>query len=678
MSKENSGKKSKKKLLLGIVVVIVLFIIIGSYLGDDSDETVKEDATETSAEAKGEDGSWAIYWYLCGSDLESNGGFATTDLAELTSVELPKNVKVVIQTGGAAKWQNETMSADEIGRYVYSSDGFEKVDSLAQANMGDADTLASFLKFCNKNYPADHKMVVFWDHGGGSTSGVSFDENYEYDSLTLSELKKAFRSTCKPSEKNPPYDIIGFDTCLMATVDTAKVFDGIGKYMVASEETEPGIGWCYDGWVGELAKNTAISPKELGKAVCDTYYAACEENGMADEITLSVTDLSKVPLVLEAYNMFGNEALLSAVNDETFFTEYARAAGSTENYGGNTDKSGYTDMADLGDFAKNSKEILPQTSDTLLNAIDVAVVYQVKGTYRDHATGLSCFYSYSGNTDLFDKYHKAAGSKAFGYFYQFGLTGQLSQKGYDYLVDFVNSLTQEKSIPKKSEVKKAVADQSALEDHEVTITDDNYAMLDLGKKKAELLSEVDYQLAILDDEGSMMVFLGSDSDVDCDWEKGVFKDNFRGVWGGIDGHLVYMEVVGSTEEYTTFSVPIKLNGEDYNLRVIYDYRDEDFKILGARKATEDDGRTDKDLRKLEVGDEITTVHVAVSLEDDDAEPVEFDMDTFKVTKDTKFAETELGDGRFALMFEMHDAENKTYTSEAALFTVKDGNMEYEN
>ena len=46
----------------------------------------------------GEGGSWAVYWYLCGSDLESEGGFAT----ELLEVALPENVTVVIETGGAA------------------------------------------------------------------------------------------------------------------------------------------------------------------------------------------------------------------------------------------------------------------------------------------------------------------------------------------------------------------------------------------------------------------------------------------------------------------------------------------------------------------------------------------------------------------------------------------------
>ena len=40
--------------------------------------------TQADSSASGaEDGSWAVYWYLCGSDLESRGGFATSDLAEM-------------------------------------------------------------------------------------------------------------------------------------------------------------------------------------------------------------------------------------------------------------------------------------------------------------------------------------------------------------------------------------------------------------------------------------------------------------------------------------------------------------------------------------------------------------------------------------------------------------------
>ena len=52
------------------------------------------------------DATWAVYWYLCGSDLESRCGYASYDLSEMMEVQLPENVKVVIQTGGTYVWQN--------------------------------------------------------------------------------------------------------------------------------------------------------------------------------------------------------------------------------------------------------------------------------------------------------------------------------------------------------------------------------------------------------------------------------------------------------------------------------------------------------------------------------------------------------------------------------------------
>ena len=80
-----------------------------------------------------EDGSWAVYWYLCGSDLESEGGFATSDLSELMEVELPENVTVVIETGGAATWYNDTVDPEKLQRYVYNSEGLQLVDEQRPA-----------------------------------------------------------------------------------------------------------------------------------------------------------------------------------------------------------------------------------------------------------------------------------------------------------------------------------------------------------------------------------------------------------------------------------------------------------------------------------------------------------------------------------------------------------------
>ena len=187
--------------------------------------------------------TWAVYWYLCGSDLESEYGAATDDLNEMLEVTLPPNVTVVVETGGAWMWMNELVDENHLQRYVYKGDELELVDQQPQGNMGSSRTFTDFLRFCKDNYPADRTMVVLWDHGGGSVTGVSFDENYDYDSLTLSEMRESFQNVYPLSEQNPPIDVIGFDTCLMATVDTAAVFRDVAEIMVASEEFEPGCGW---------------------------------------------------------------------------------------------------------------------------------------------------------------------------------------------------------------------------------------------------------------------------------------------------------------------------------------------------------------------------------------------------------------------------------------------------
>ena len=123
--------------------------------------------------------TWAVYWYLCGSDLESQCGCATEDLSEMVEVSLPENVTVVVETGGATEWQNETVDPSCLERYVYQDEELSFVDSVPSASMGEASTLADFLDFCSTNYPADHTAVIFWDHGSGSASGVSFDEIYD-------------------------------------------------------------------------------------------------------------------------------------------------------------------------------------------------------------------------------------------------------------------------------------------------------------------------------------------------------------------------------------------------------------------------------------------------------------------------------------------------------------------
>lgn len=639
-----------KKRILSSLLALFLVLAFGA-CGEDIS------TPEPNAEA----GTWAIYWYLCGSDLESNGGFATSDLMEMMEVALPENVRVVIQTGGAKTWQNNVVDADILQRYVYDSEGLTLVDELPPASMGDAATLTDFLRYCKQNYPAEKTAVLFWNHGGGSVSGAAFDERYSYDSLTLDEMQTAFGRVWEADENNPPLELVGFDTCLMATVDVAGTFAGTAHYLVASEEVEPANGWDYTGWLGALAADPAMDGAALGEVICDAYYAGCQAVGTHSNATLSLTDLTRTGPLLEAYEAFGAEALAAACEDPGFFSRFARVAAQSENYGGNTREQGFTNMVDLGDLARKSSDLL-DSAQAVTDALSDCVLYQVGGIYRAQASGLSCYYSYNGDTDDLDAYSRVGTGQAFKSLYTYELTGQLDE-------------SEVQALPGIQELQDVVTLKDMnWDDAPLDLNDDGNAVLTLGPQANDVLASIGFSLMYVDEENDQMLYLGTDNDMTADWDNGVFYDNFRGVWGAIDGHIVYMELSYEGDDYNLYSVPILLNDEEYNLQVAYNFTDEAWSILGAAKGLDaDSGMASKELRLLEAGDKITTIWMAASYSGDD----DFEMYTAEeltVTDSTSFGEAELPDGSYAMVFEMWDAMGNDAYSDAVTFDCENGEI----
>lgn len=646
------------KKLLSLLLELAMCLSLVACGGEES--TPSDTSSPTTSELN--DGSWAVYWYLCGSDLETNGGFASIDLQEMMEVQLPENVNVVIQTGGANVWQNDLMDPAKIQRWVYNSEGFELVDEQETTNMGDAQTLYDFLYFANENYPADKVAVTFWNHGGGSVSGAAFDEIHGLDSLDLAEMYQAFDAVWPADTANPALELVGFDTCLMATVDVAAVFQNFSKYLVASEEVEPGNGWLYSGWLGELAADPTMEGDDLGIAICNTYYEGCEAVGTQDQTTLSVTDLTKLTPLLEAYESFGEEMFVAASQDPGFFAELGRAAAQSENYGGNTKEQGYTNMVDLGHLARQTAWMLP-SAQSVSDALAECVIYQVGGIYRAEATGLSCYYSYNGDINDFNGYVNMGAGVAFKHLYAFGLTGEMGEGGDEYLASL-----DIQELPEIITLTDMDWDGAPLD-----VDENGTSFLTLGPDAADILAGIDFQLFYVDEANDQMMLLGTDNDITADWDNGIFYDNFRGVWGSIDGHLVYMELSFEGDGYNLYSVPILLNGEQYNLQVAYDFAAEEWSILGASQGLDESGMASKELRLLEEGDVVTTIWKMASYSGDD----DFEMytaDELTVTEDTSFGETLLFDGTYAMVFEMWDAAGNYVYSDTVTFECTDGEI----
>ncbi|MCI6068311.1 MAG: clostripain-related cysteine peptidase [Galactobacillus timonensis] len=182
---------------------------------------------------------WTIMVYLCGSDLESSGGLASLNLEEMCSAVLPEDVNVLVETGGTSTWYWDGIETDVLGRYQVMDGSLEEAETVELASMGDPSTLTDFIQWGIETYPSEHYGLILWDHGGGNADGVCYDELYDGDNLTLPELGSAL------SDTGSTLDFIGFDACLMASLETAKAVSGAGYYLVASQETEPGQGWDY-------------------------------------------------------------------------------------------------------------------------------------------------------------------------------------------------------------------------------------------------------------------------------------------------------------------------------------------------------------------------------------------------------------------------------------------------
>ena len=88
--------------------------------------------------------------------------------------------------------------------------------------------------------------------------------------------------------------MIGFDACLMGTLETAMVLEPYADYMIASEELEPGIGWYYTEWLSALSDDTSIETIDLGKKMIDDYVTEVADKAPRNQGTLSIIDLAEM------------------------------------------------------------------------------------------------------------------------------------------------------------------------------------------------------------------------------------------------------------------------------------------------------------------------------------------------------------------------------------------------
>ncbi len=477
-------------------------------------ETTENITTEHVINDRGEK-SKTIMVYMVGSDLESKHYAASTDIDEMLNSDFDDDeINLLIYAGGCQDWYNSSIPDGDNSIHLISDGNLTMLDSTDGKNMGDPDTLLSFLDYSYENYPADQYSLILWNHGGGALLGYGFDE-ITGDCLTLEELDKALSQS--PFNGENKLEWVGFDACLMATIETANMLAPYANYMIASQESEPGWGWDYV-FLSEI--DDLSNGEEIGKEIVDSYMDYCEETFDAvpysyASVTLSVLDLSKAEAAEAAL-----EAMYAKANGELTaesYGDYSRIRVSTKEIASEFTGDYSYDIIDLTDLSANMKRLYPSEAQALTQALDELVVYNKANEERSN--GISIYHPY--NSKSYTEYYIPI--------YE---TFDFAPNYTAYITTFAGLLTSEGTLTATWDIASMLP----------TANGDMTFSLQLTPEQSAVCQNAYFVISRMDmDNPSNYMFVAMGNDVSID-DANVATANF-------DGNIIYMQNDTTLEQY---------------------------------------------------------------------------------------------------------------------------------
>lgn len=347
--------------------------------------------------------------YMTGSNLEAEYFSATNDIQEMIASRYDQDqVNVLIMTGGSETWWTPGISAENVSIYRLERANLVAERVYPLQSMAEPELLTTLLEYGCFQYPAQEHALILWDHGCGPVDGVCMDALFSDDLIQPAELSTALAESPFGPENTLAW--IGFDACLMANAETARMLAPYAEYMIASQETEPGSGWDYGFLKGIEADASGF---DTGKRIADLYYEAGMARTPGNNITLSVIDLSKMDTVTEASD--GLFSALDSILTAESFSELAIRRQSARGVGRTADSESDYDLVDLLSLAQHCAAFAPKEAQALADALSAAVPYSRCNI--DGLNGLSVYHPYYNKSAYTSKwraeYHPLALSESY-------------------------------------------------------------------------------------------------------------------------------------------------------------------------------------------------------------------------------------------------------------------------
>lgn len=366
------------------IVRLLVFILFVSFLP----------VSELKASDQRADYTFLIY--MIGSDMESDFHMASDDLKEMMNVGSSSKVNVVVQTGGARRWNLPSIEPGLNQRWRVEKDKLALVENVGSHNMDTANSVTDFIRWGTHTYPARKHVLLFWGHGLGPVDGYGGDEHYGNKKMSLIELQKGIGQAYK--ETGITFGLIGFDNCKMASVEVAYALRNYGNYMLASVDYTNRNGWDYTKMLRAVQENPGISIPDLGKTIAQGYVEQSKENDEEEDLQQSIIRLDRIDEVMRTVEAFSRRVLTSrAIKGNMSHLKEVRK--QVEDY---ADEADLVDMNDMF-YLLGQKLDAKKEAERIKKAIRKAVVYNIKSPEHLKGEGLSIYFPGNDNSRFTEK-----------------------------------------------------------------------------------------------------------------------------------------------------------------------------------------------------------------------------------------------------------------------------------
>ena len=260
----------------------------------------------TSSAYSAEPKEWTFLVYMnSDNDLWR---FGQMNFAEMERVGSSDQVNIVVQQDPEPR--NMPTSRYLVQRNPKSQPGVitsKPLLQMGETDMGDWRTLADFMIWGARNFPAKHYALVVWNHGSGWV-GISADDSPKHV-MQIPDLRLALETFNKmaaqiqgaPGDGGPVLDIINYDACLMSAMEVAYEFRGQARVSIGSQFLEPGEGQNYTGLLKPLVENPQMSVGDFARVMV-YQYSLRYANSSSSEINYLAVDLAKFPKFTAAFS----------------------------------------------------------------------------------------------------------------------------------------------------------------------------------------------------------------------------------------------------------------------------------------------------------------------------------------------------------------------------------------